>query len=126
MKLSYEYHLQLRPKMAQGYFLYISAINQHFLCERTHVTWRGKKFACHQHLAAHCVVENYRKVIRSTLDELANANCAALVELCVIDGLMLNYLSRYNIRWHEQENILHHSFSTINLKYLCDIAILNV
>ena len=49
---------------------------------------------------------------------LANANCAALVELCVIDGLMLNCLPGYNIRWHGQEDILHHSFSTVGLKYL--------
>jgi len=55
-----------------------STIDQHFLCERTHVTWRGKKFACVPPRAANILrrVENYRKVIELTLDVCSRAQTA--------------------------------------------------
>lgn len=64
-------------------------IDQHFLCERTHVTWRGKKFACVPPRAANIL----RKLSKSHRIDIrrvfASANCPALVELCMIDGYQI-------------------------------------
>ena len=81
MKLQYyTYYLKKKKKyftrkiMSQKYSLQIllhrfSLINQHFFCERAHMTWRRKKFT-------YCIIyvrhlescQNYWKVIELTLD----------------------------------------------------------
>lgn len=87
------------------------SIHQHFLCERTHVTWRGKNL--HEQpvespthgtnlrveLLSFIASENYRKVIELTLTRgsVAAARCDELIKVCaVIDGLELNCLSKSN------------------------------